>query len=496
VLAPHRFKLLATVMALSALALPAATAHADASGGDIVTWLNAQRTANGIPGIAEDTAASAACARWDAGSWAGAGPAGAWAWRDAPPAYDDGPWTATNDPFERHPDELALVLAPRLATLGAAVVGVLGCATFALPGTRPAPAQDVTYTYPGDGVQDVRTSQLRDDEIQPANRFDETGPVLFAFFDGPDLDPADQAATHVTAASLTGPDGAPVAIDAKDVWAPTSSSEVRIVPRSGLAPFTTYHASVTADVTPPGGTARSFTHAWSFTTGALQNKLDLREYGDLDVPTLTLTGVFKFTVGSRAPQVTMTIAGPGTTMTQTAKSADYWTFPARFSVPLDRGVWHVCFTSGGEGTDYRPASACRDMTSFGSPQQQAPAQVQQTPITGAAPKPVTAPAKLKVSLAKGAKATWRGRVLTVSGVRCSAACALKVGATVKAVGRSYALKSLGVSRRSAGTVSVKLILSKSAAARVRRARKPRLALTIVPKGGRAVRAALAVRAAK
>src|SRR5438874_746112 len=79
-------------------------------------------------------------------------------------------------------------------------------------------ADIVTYTFPGDGTQDARTSQLSATDgsfIDPfggshASSGTVSGAFIYAFFDGPDLDPAHPAATKLTSASLTGPDGAPV----------------------------------------------------------------------------------------------------------------------------------------------------------------------------------------------------------------------------------------------------------------------------------------------
>ncbi|HEY6761563.1 MAG TPA: hypothetical protein VI318_18830 [Baekduia sp.] len=486
----HRSAAALALAAFASLTLAAPHARADVSGADIVGFVNAQRAANGIPaGIVEDAAASAACAAWIASGEHDAGPAGEWSWEDYPYAVDQGPWTAANDPFERHPYQLPLVLAPRLATLGAAEVNGRGCATLMTLGTRPAPAHDVTYTYPGDGMQDVRTSQLLDTEIQPTDRFDESGPVLYAFFDGPDLDPADTSATKTTSASLTGPGGAAVAVDAHDFSTPFLPTEVQLVPRAALAPFTTYHASVSADVTPPGGgAARSFTRAWSFTTGALENAMVVREYSDLDSNDLP-TGIWTLGVGSRAPQVTLTATGAGQTITQTAPSPDYWT-GARFTVPLAPGAWHVCFTSGGPGTDYRPVSVCESITSVGAQTEQSPTPPAQPPtLAGPAPKPT----KVVASLAHGAKASLRGRVLSLP-IRCSAACTLKVAGTVTEGRKATRLRSVTVKRKTAGTVTVKYTLSKAAARRLRAARSRRLTLTIVPKGGATVRKTLAISA--
>jgi hypothetical protein len=492
----HRSAVALTLAAFASLALAAPHARADTSGADIVGFVNAQRAANGIPaGVVEDTAASAACAAWAGGGPDVPFPAGALTWDDHTyGSYFTGPWTASSGPFDRNVWALPYVLAPRLAALGAADVDDRGCATVMTPGTRPAPAQDVTYSYPGDGVQDVRTSapfRETEPDLRPPSTSAETGPALYALFDGPDLGAGPvPAKTEATAATLTGPDGIPLAVDVHDTahrLGPGVPTEVQMVPHDGLAPFTTYHAAVTADVTPPGGTARSFTHAWSFTTGALENSLDLYEYGDIDLATLTTTGTFTFGIRSRAPQVTLTATSPDATITQTSTSTDAVN-GARFTLPLARAVWHVCFTSGGPGTDYRPASRCENMTSFGPPTPPTPTPTPSPVVNAAAPAPV---ATVAASLARGAKARLRGRVLSVP-VRCSAACSLKVAGTIKAGGKTIRLTRASASRKSAGTVTVKYMLSKAAARRLRTAHTRRLALTIVPKGGATVRRTVAI----
>jgi hypothetical protein len=493
----QRSSLLAT---LTALAL-APAAHAT-SGSDIVGFVNAQRAASGFPaGIAEDAAASAACATWTVSPHPGGGspllpPSGSLTWFDGTGLGQIGSWTATHDPFEPYSGSLPLILAPRLATLGADESNGAGCVT-PTDTSRPAPAQDVTYAYPGDGTTDALTSQTSDSPsgfyVDPAtgdiaNQGQTTGGVAYAFFDGPGFDPAHPAAARATSATLTGPDGADVPIWVRDATTQFSTAslptEVQLVPKGELKPFSKYTASVAADVTlPGGGPTRSFSRTWSFTTGGLENRIQptfMSHFGAIDPDPSSFT----IELWSVAPNVTATATGPGTTATASDVRPSTPAGDRFVTLHLDQhGPWHICLSSGGAGTVYRAASACIDVVAGAAPR----------PPVLVVPQPV---AKLKVSLAKGAKATWRGRVLTVSGVRCSAACTLKVSGTVRAGGTSYGFKSASVTRRSAGTATVKLALSKSAVARLRRARKARLALTIVPKGGRAVHTALAVRAAK
>jgi hypothetical protein len=499
----QRSSLLAT---LTALAL-APAAYADVSGSDIVGFVNAQRAANGLPaGITEDTAASAACATWTASPHPISGPqatppAGALTWYDGDGLFQDGPWTATHNPFQPYTALLPSILAPRLATLGADERNGVGCVT-PTDTSRPAPAQDVTYTFPGDGTTDAITSQESASSpgfgVDPAtggiaNGGASTGGVVYAFFDGPGFDPAHPATPRATSAALTGPDGADVPVYVRDATTQYSTAalptEVQLVPKGELKPFSTYTAAVAADVTlPGGGPTRSFTRTWSFTTGALENGLQVMWANhtasfDPDASSLTILVV------SRAPRVTATATGPGTPATAAASTVAIPPQNAWVTLRLDQhGPWHVCLSSGGPGTDYRPASTCIDVVAGAAPRV-SPAP----PVEGAAaPKP---PAKVKVSIAKGAKATWRGRTVSVP-VTCSAACTVRVAGSVRLGGKATKLRAASVTRRRAGTTVVKYTISKSLAKRLRRAHTRRLSLTLAPKGGAAVRAALPLAAAK
>jgi hypothetical protein len=498
-------KTLVAIVACGAIALPAATAHADASSADLLGYVNAQRASAGLPVlVADDSAADQACAAWAGSDPRGASPAHSLEW--APPGtltFGGSPavgvWTPAESPFETDAAALPLLLAPRLAAFGAAEAGGWGCAVPTLSG--PAADHDITYGYPADGTTDAHTSQplvtsgpLWDGTTHTTSDHFETGSVVYAFFDGPDFGPffdaADPATARATAWSLTGPDGVRLAVDVRDADTPSFTAtglptEVQLVPRAALQPFTKYTASVTADVTlPDDGPTRSFTKTWSFTTGALENSVGkpwIAGQGAGGDPSSYFLELY-----SRAPQVTVTATGPGTTTTGTGTSPLATYIGAQISLHLDRpGTWHFCATSGGSGTNFRAASYCWDDTAGVTPK--APPVV-----TVPAPKP----AKLVVSVPKGTKAKWHGRTLTVAGLRCSATCSLKVGGKVEAGGKTTKLRTVTVSRRRAGTVTVKYTLSKTAARRLRAARTRRVVLTIVPKGGTAVHAALPVTVAK
>jgi hypothetical protein len=504
------------VLWILALSVLAPAAHADASGTGIVGWVDAARVANGLPALTEDATASADCldlvrfmtdhhvpmGLYPQGVPPGIGPAGAtavsqsilyWTGTGMPSFPNPGPWTAAQSPFEEAAFRLPLLLAPRLDHLGAAESGDYGCATALTGQDRAAPGADITYTYPGGGVSGWTTSQWMGPLDRPGGAAAPvmgpvTGPHLYVFFDGPDFDPAAPAKAHVTAATLTGPDGAvPV-----DTWDDTTAdvpatlpSSVQLIPVAALKPSATYTASVTALVTPvAGGAARTFTKTWSFTTAA-ERANHLLSYGAY---TDIYSGQTRALYVSEAPNAVVTATGPGTAATGTPTAPDPGSSASAVLLPIDRkGDWRVCVSSGGPGTGYRAASVCSTarlggdpLPSFGPPAAR--------PVVTPTPRP-----KLKVSVPKAAKARRRGRVVTVSGVRCSAACTLRVTAAVRVGRKTYRLGTARVARRSAGAVRFKYTMSKAAATKVAHARTRRLALTIATTSRtKAVHATLAV----
>lgn len=178
-------------------------------------------------------------------------------------------WTATDNPFEHAPIHLHQLLAPRLDDMGASEDEGFGCATTVASRSRPAPARNVTYTYPSDGSSGWRVGEVAEEvPITPGEQLGipqgtATGPYLYVLFDGPRIAVFDRA--HVTSASLTGPSG-PVDLLVADNT--TAGLEgylpvgAELIPRRALAPDTRYTATVSAVV----DTTR-FTHRWSFTTG-------------------------------------------------------------------------------------------------------------------------------------------------------------------------------------------------------------------------------------
>jgi hypothetical protein len=278
------------LLALVVFALIAAPAAADVSGPDIVSFLNAQREANGIPaGITEDPALTDGCVKHNAydarnntlthqedpgapGYTAEGAQAG-----QTSVLYQGPPtWTATSNPFETAPIHLHQLLNPRLDRMGASENGGYGCATTLASQNRPAPPADVTYTYPGDGRTGWPPAQIASEgpytpgeEVGiPAGT--QTGPYLYVMFDGPDLIPSGEDVASVSG-TLTGPAG-PVDVAVANSNTPGLEgylpTGMEVIPRAPLTAFTTYTASVSATIE-----GRQFIHQWSFTTGgAIQGR--------------------------------------------------------------------------------------------------------------------------------------------------------------------------------------------------------------------------------
>jgi len=84
-------------------------------------------------------------------AWPGYSPEGDQAGKTSVLYAGGGPWTGSRNPFENAPIHLHQLLAPRMDRLGAAEVSGYGCATTLASRKRPAPATDITCSYPGDG---------------------------------------------------------------------------------------------------------------------------------------------------------------------------------------------------------------------------------------------------------------------------------------------------------------------------------------------------------
>ena len=353
------------VLALLILAVAAPAATADVSGPEIIGFLNAQRAAHGIPaGITEDPALSDGCAKHNhymtfngIGHDEQEGKEGYTPEGKAAAAssvlYQGDHWTAERNPFESAPIHLHQLLAPRLDRSGAFESEGFGCANTQTSHARPAPPADVTYTYPRDGATDWRPSETANEfPYTPGQQAGlpagaTTGPYLYVMFDGPDLMPGQPATAP--SATLTGPDG-PVEVvvagnetPGLEDFLPTG---MEVIPRNPLAPGQTYAVSVAATVA-----GRPFSHAWSFTTGALENAVSI------DSLSADADRRVRATVASTAPGGTLTLTGPGTPVTVPVAASG----PTVVQVDAP-GAWTACARSGGGATGYRAAEACRPVT--------------------------------------------------------------------------------------------------------------------------------------
>jgi len=390
----RRRALAALSCALSAAAVlcAAAAAGADVSGPAIVGFLNAQRAAHNLPaGIVEDPELSQGCARHNVygqlngllthhedPARPGYTPEGAQAGRTSVLYRSGAPWSAGSNPFETAPLHLHQLLAPRLDRMGASELQGHGCATTLASRSRPAPASDVTYTYPGQGATSWPTAQVAaESPYTPGERVGipagtRTGPYLYVSFDGPDLGVGDTAAA--SSASLRGPDGE-VEVAVVDNHTPGLEgylpTGMEVIPRAPLRPYATYTASIAARVPSSGGRpSRVFRHRWSFTTGPIANAV-IASFG---------WGGRQVRVSARsdAPGATVIATGPGTSVSRPL-GAD-----GRATLDLDAGgTWTVCVRSGGGATGFRAAEDCRvlDLESDPPPWPSPPVD----PVTGEGP---------------------------------------------------------------------------------------------------------------
>ena len=495
---------LAACVTTCALVAPA-VAGADVSGPDIVSFLNAQRAANGIPaGIVEDPALSLGCFKHDNygaanhvlvhdedASLPGYSAEGKQGAQTSVLYAGGGPWTANTNPFETAPIHLHQLLSPRLDRMGAAETQGYGCATTLASRNRPAPAANVTYTYPGPGATGWFISQVAaEGPYTPGQQVGipagtRTGPYLYVSFDGPAVDL--YASAQSTSATLTGPDGAvPVSVADNTTAGLTNylPTGMEVIPDSPLKTTSTYTATVSANITPSGGGAPiAFTKTWSFTTGGKDNATAIYDL------TAAADGDLAVWLGSTAPSAAVTATGPGTPTTATVPVSG---MSARTTLHLDRrGTWRVCVRSGGIGTDWQAAERCQDVTAGIDPPAAVvtpPAEAVVTPPAIAPPPvaPVATPTPLAAFPAR-VKARLSGRSLTVP-VRCAAGCTLKATATLTAGTRKIKLARFTVKHAKAGTFTVRFTLSKATAQRLRAARKRHLALTVVatPTKGKAM----------
>ncbi len=305
-----------------------------ATGTDIVSYVNAQRAANGIPAaITERPDWSQSCAEHNRymdqneavthaedPSMPGYTKAGAWAAQNSI-LTNIGAWTATESPFETAPIHLAQLLAPDLAELGADQYEGYTCATTYPGYTRPSPAAVTGYSYPGNGATGVVASEVAAEgpftpgELVGLPAGTETGPYLMAFLDGP----AKIKSATISAASLTGPAG-PVAIESIGSDNPNIRDYLPapmafLIPRAPLADGT-YHASVSFSYS-----GKTTPVAFAFTVG--QQLAGEPVQSETAAPELSVHP--KKRSSDRTPSFAFVLAGA-----------------SGFECKLDRAAWRAC----------------------------------------------------------------------------------------------------------------------------------------------------------
>jgi hypothetical protein len=240
---------------LAALALAALVASvcaapsAAVSPGKAIRSLNAQRTANGIPGgITNVGSLTSGCRKHvqylllnsspgatfvshdevpgkkgfsEAGREAGmrsvlSGSAGPGVRKEFGKAFSK----PSANPFENAPIHLAQTLAPGLLVSGFNVAfrrsNAALCLTTQAPPTRAEPAATAVYTYPGDGARIYRGMSVNEAPYAPGQLVGipqkrHTGPNIYVFVDGPDR-LALPAATTIASVALKEASGKPVAV--------------------------------------------------------------------------------------------------------------------------------------------------------------------------------------------------------------------------------------------------------------------------------------------
>ena len=275
----------ALAVVAAALLVAPATASADASPAQAIAALNAQRTANGIPGgIVEDAQRSTDCANHNAYEQQNDGLQHG---EDkGKPGYTDGgneaslnavlaqgsSWAGGSNPWETAPGHLMQLLAPRLKSSGVADAGGWVCMTTWLGMDNDnGPAANVVYTYPGDGATNWRGSEVADElpdtpgDYVGLPRGTRTGPYIYALLDGPGnlfLDLRSNA--NLTSATLTGPNGA---VELRTIDSTHPQQGPYMVPGAFIIPVSPladgqYTASVTFTVN--GAPVKK---TWSFIVG-------------------------------------------------------------------------------------------------------------------------------------------------------------------------------------------------------------------------------------
>ena len=252
-----------------ALALCVSPAAGAVTPGQAISWLDAQRAANGIPaGIAEDTEWNEGCRlhmAWYAKNRTASNPhietpgtpgyttTGAFAGAHAVLAFGVDwarssayPWRAS-DPWESAPIHLMQLLAPELSVSGFSPVCMITSGGY----QRIPPAEPELLTYPGNGTRFIYATEQADEwPFTPApfvglRQGATTGPYLFVLGWG-------TGNGRLTSASLKGPKG-PLQVRTVDNSTTGPLGDLgsymppggMLIPVKPLTPASTYTATAT-----------------------------------------------------------------------------------------------------------------------------------------------------------------------------------------------------------------------------------------------------------
>jgi hypothetical protein len=279
--------LAAALIAAIALAIVPAVCAA-ATGAEVAARLSAQRAAHGIPGgLTENPDWSAKCAKHVA--WIAQNGRLQHGEEPGTPGYsEDGDWAGRNsnlarfsgldfnrgNPYLHAPYHLLALMHPAMESIGAFENGEIGCHTT-FPGfTRPAPASDTFYSYPGNGTTIPWSEKAHESPSVPGDAVGLpdgtiTGPNIEVFWRGPGGG-QDEPPTldNLVSATLRDAGGNPVEV--RTVGRTQSDLVINgtgfVIPAAPLQPGSSYSASATFSA--PDG-SRAFTGQWSFNTTSL-----------------------------------------------------------------------------------------------------------------------------------------------------------------------------------------------------------------------------------
>jgi hypothetical protein len=348
--------LVALLLCAWTLGQPAsALADGGIQGSQAIAFLNQQRQANGIPPITQtdQNFAAAWCPDEDNG------PSGGEITRDLSSSTN---WSATTSPWDDAPLHQLSIYGPVWTTAGDVNDGV---ACMGLGNPAPQPANPTFYAWTSDqGPTKVPPTEtvtgegpFAPQQLVGIPQGQPTGPDILLYAVG--LPGEDFAGPNpkATSWSLTAANGTPVPnVNVVDDSVATSEGYPGYIHDGGvmipppLAGAQTYNGTV-AWQGPDGG---MYTQQFSFTTTTLANSINI----STQIRGLTVD----LTVSSAAP-------GPVLGLTGSKNMTVPLTAGGTATVVLTPGSWTACASSGGGGSGYTFATACKTFTVVAQPLQ-------------------------------------------------------------------------------------------------------------------------------